>query len=382
MKKQLNLIFLLSLGYFGLLASTKVYSQAPTYSCDIRNEAFVASNIFEFDVYLTRTGVTPLELACINTGILLNTGFVNGGTLTPALLTGSELNASQVPTNIAYDAAARCIKIAPQKPPRIYSTGVTSGTIISNTAGTKYCRVRLTNSVNFGADPVNFTWSMNLMPYHTVVSAFAPGGTPLVNTVITAAASHSVSDNLTLYLEGLYSTGTGNRKAKNASGDNFPGPVADLITIKLASATTPYGIVYTAENVQLYTNGKCSFSIPGSISGSYYIVVKHRNSIETWSASAVSFAGGAVGYNFSTSSSQAFGSNLKAVGGGLYAMYGGDISQDGLVDGTDMASVDNASTGGIVGYVFMDANGDGLVDGSDMALIDNNSTASVTSVKP
>ena len=383
MKKIKLLLPFFSMLFVLVLGTVQLSAQTPAYSCEIRNGSFSAANMFEFDIYLTQVGSAQFEMAAFNTGILLNAGFVNGGTIVPSLIGGSEFLASQVPTQVAYDAGFRCVKLAPQKPPRVYATGITSGTIISNTTGTKVCRMRLTNSVNFGADPLNYSWSMNLQPYHTVVAAFVPNSpNPKVGTIITNSASQSVSNSLTLYLEGLYTTGTGNRKAQDSGGDHFAGPVADLVTVKLASATSPYGIVYTANNVQLYANGKSSFSIPGSLTGSYYIVVKHRNSIETWSAAPVSFAGGAVSYNFSTSLSQAFGSNLKAVGGGFYAMFGGDISQDGLVDGTDMASVDNASTAGVVGYVATDANGDGLVDGSDMALIDNNSTASVASEKP
>jgi hypothetical protein len=63
-------------------------------------------------------------------------------------------------------------------------------------------------------------------------------------------------------------------------------------------------------------------------------------------------------------------------------IYGGDYSQDGAVDGTDMAAIDNASTATLLGYFPEDVNGDGQVDGSDMAMIDNNSTATVTVVRP
>jgi hypothetical protein len=383
MKKALHLIFLFNLGLLCLLSATKTYSQSPTYSCDIRNEVLVASNIFEFDLYLTRSGSIPLELAGFNTGILLNTGFVNGGTITPSLLPGSELNASQVPTNIAYDAAYRCVKIAPKKPPRDYDDRLTSGTVINNTTGTKVCRVQLINSVNFGADPFNYTWSMDLMPYHTVVAAFVPGAFPLVNAIITNATSQSKSDNLTLFLEGLYEEGTGNSKAQDETGDHFAGSVADVISVEFAQDAAPHSAVYTVDNVQLYANGKCSLSVPGALNGSYYIVVKHRNSIETWSALPVSLAGGAISYNFSNAASQAYGDNMKLMGS-VYAIYSADPNQDGTVDGSDMLLIDNASKPPVLhGYNPEDLNGDGSVDGTDMLMVDNNSKPPVVGiVKP
>jgi hypothetical protein len=59
-----------------------------------------------------------------------------------------------------------------------------------------------------------------------------------------------------------------------------------------------------------------------------------------------------------------------------------DVTQDGLVDGSDLATVDNASLYVLMGYNPEDVNGDGLVDGSDMALIDNNSLAVIQAKKP
>jgi hypothetical protein len=364
-----------------ILFGNSLIGQTPAYYCDIRNETFVASNIFEFDLYITRTGSTPLELAGINTGILLNTGFLNGGIIATSLMPGSELNTSQVPTNIAYDAVFRCIKIAPKKPPRDYSTGLTSGTIISNTSGTKVCRVRLTNSVDFGADPLTYTWSMNLWPYHTVVGAFVPGVPHLVSAVITDAASNSQSNQLTLFLEGLYVTGTGNHKVQDETGDHFAGPVADKITVKLANAIS-HTIDYVSTPANLYTNGKCSFSAPGSLSGSYYLVVNHRNSIETWSASPVVLGSGLIAYNFTDSASKAFGDNMIEKGPGQWAFYGGDLNQEGLIDSEDMNIVENASTLPMYGYAVEDVNGDGLVDSGDMNMVENNSVGLVSVITP
>jgi len=73
---------------------------------------------------------------------------------------------------------------------------------------------------------------------------------------------------------------------------------------------------------------------------------------------------------------------MKQYNDGVFAIWGGDVTQDGLVDGSDLAAVDNASISILAGYNTEDCNGDGLVDGSDMALIDNNSLAIVQVIKP
>ena len=116
--------------------------------------------------------------------------------------------------------------------------------------------------------------------------------------------------------------------------------------------------------------------------GSYYVTIKGRNSIETVSSSAVSFAGSTISYNFSSSATQTYGGNIKAVAGGYYTIFAGDVSQDGIVDGSDMALVDNASSQMLMGYNVTDVNGDGIVDGSDMAIVDNNSSAIIRKITP
>ena len=83
------LIFLLPFTLFG---------QTPTYQCDIRNESFVSANEFQFDIYLSRTGTTPFELACFQTGLLINSAFLNGGTISAEIVPStSGLKASQAP---------------------------------------------------------------------------------------------------------------------------------------------------------------------------------------------------------------------------------------------------------------------------------------------
>ncbi|MBK7029744.1 MAG: hypothetical protein IPH45_11235 [Bacteroidales bacterium] len=187
--------------------------------------------------------------------------------------------------------------------------------------------------------------------------------------------------SVTLFLEGLYN-GISMNKARNASGEQFPGDIADQITVELHSGVFPYEIVGSPSVVNLNTNGVASFSLPTFLNGDYYIVVKHRNSLETWSSNPISFAGVLpVIYNFSSLASQAYGNNMKNIGGN-WVVFGGDINQDGIVDGSDMAVIDNGSTLLLMGYNPEDANGDGIVDGSDMAMVDNNSTAVVTVNKP
>ncbi len=101
--------------------------------------------------------------------------------------------------------------------------------------------------------------------------------------------SNSVTLNLKIYIEGFYS-GNGQMRPvlfnDNMSADNT---VSDYVTVELHSATAPYGLV-TSTSALLNRNGNCSVSFPGSVSNnSYYLVIHHRNSVETWSKVPVSF---------------------------------------------------------------------------------------------
>jgi PKD repeat protein len=186
--------------------------------------------------------------------------------------------------------------------------------------------------------------------------------------------------NLTLFLEGLFN-GTGMNKAQNASGNQFPGIIADQIQVRLHQSSPPYSSVSAPYTIDLTTAGNAVLTIPASFNSNYYLSVKHRNSVETWSNQPIPFNSGTISYNFSTAASQAFGNNMKLMNE-KYVFYSGDINQDGLVDSGDMIILDNDATAFAAGYIASDLNGDGISDSGDMILLDNNSTAFVSRVVP
>ena len=194
----------------------------------------------------------------------------------------------------------------------------------------------------------------------------------------------SKSLNLTVFLEGLYNSAMGlMNQAMDMMGPHFGPGIADQVTVELHDAANYGTIVYTANNIDLGTAGTATVTIPTAFGNSYFITIRHRNSIETTSATPVSFAGSVISYDFTTAASQAYGNNLRGMnGGGVFAIWGGDVNQDGIVDAGDMNPVDNLSTAVTFGYVPEDANGDGIVDGGDMNIVDNNSTAIIMANVP
>ncbi len=186
--------------------------------------------------------------------------------------------------------------------------------------------------------------------------------------------------NLTLFLEGLFN-GSSMNKAKDGATDKFPGTIADQIIVELHNAVFPFALAGGPFTVNVNTDGTAHVVIPASLGSSYYIVVKHRNSIETWNSNPLSFSGATVSYNFSSLAGQAYGNNLKLISG-KHVIFGGDVNQDGMVDAADLVAVDNDAANFLSGYLTNDVNGDGVIDATDLVSVHTNSSVFVGKITP
>ncbi|HRB01247.1 MAG TPA: sialidase family protein [Ignavibacteria bacterium] len=122
-----------------------------------------------------------------------------------------------------------------------------------------------------------------------------------------------------------------------------------------------------------------------ALNGNYYKVVKHRNSLETWSNTGTGYSRGSnTHFNFVTPDGQAYGNNQAIVS--LLPFYrgvfSGDCNYDGIIDIADLAIIDNQVSNFTVGYVIGDLNGDLFVDITDYAYADNNANNFITVSKP
>ncbi|MBK8382027.1 MAG: sialidase family protein [Ignavibacteria bacterium] len=157
----------------------------------------------------------------------------------------------------------------------------------------------------------------------------------------------------------------------------------DTARFYLRNAFSPFSIVDSAKTVidSVTYTGTVTFS--NAQTGIYYVVIKGRNMLETWSKSGgeVYTRGTPFTYNFTTAITQAYNSNIKLVGS-KYCNYNGDLDQDGIIDVSDVSLVDNASFNGLTGYVTEDVTGDYFVDVSDVSIVDNNSFSGVQVAAP
>jgi len=96
--------------------------------------------------------------------------------------------------------------------------------------------------------------------------------------------------NLKMFIEGFY-MGGGQMQAVLYNNNLNASPAAcDSVTVELHNAFSPYSI-FTSVNVLLHTDGSADVRFPISVSSnSYYVAVRHRNAIETWSKNPVRFS--------------------------------------------------------------------------------------------
>lgn len=159
----------------------------------------------------------------------------------------------------------------------------------------------------------------------------------------------------------------------------------DSVSVELRNPNPPYALI---NDVDIFSwglvGGKFNVRVPlgNAIPGnSYYVVLKHRNSIATWSAAPVTIGIDSTLYDFTTSVNQAYGNNMTIVDG-LASFYSGDINQDGTIDAEDLSQVENDAANSLSGYVVSDLNGDNFVDAGDLSVVDNNAYIGVYSVIP
>ena len=157
----------------------------------------------------------------------------------------------------------------------------------------------------------------------------------------------------------------------------------DTITIELHDAILTSNIVYETKGL-LSTAGYSTITIPSTLFGnSYYVVLKHRNSVQTWSASPVLMNSFVTGYNF-TIPANVYGGNVVEVepNSGWFGIYSGDINQDEFVDPYDNSILQQDNLDFASGYYPSDLNGDGFVDPYDSMIFGLNNINFVMSDHP
>ena len=242
----------------------------------------------------------------------------------------------------------------------------------------------------------NIQWTSSTTPVNTpnllTTTASVPSTTTYTATVTDAfgcTATNTVTVNVTpcpvactvnLLLQGYYLSGLAMQPVLMNQGRGSSSAITDTVEVNLYHPST-HALVATSR-VPVATNGTISPSF-NVLYGNYYISVKHRNSIEVWSAAPIYLSATQTNYIFYNQASSAYGSNQVEVAPGKWALYSGDLNQDGFIDSFDYPTLDADIYNGIsAAYVATDLNGDGFVDSFDYPIFDANSSIGVSTIAP
>jgi Dockerin type I domain/IPT/TIG domain/Calx-beta domain len=191
----------------------------------------------------------------------------------------------------------------------------------------------------------------------------------------------STTLNLKLFFEGYYNLSTHKMTpAKYNQGGTTDTDIVDDIIVELRNTNNGDLVVSTTATLEIDGNATAQFN--SAYSGSYFIVVKHRNGLETWSATSQTIAGVSFTYDFTTAANNAYGSNQVMLESGVYGIYSGDVNQDGFIDSLDITPISNDSDNFEEGFKSTDINGDGYVDSLDLPIVTNNADNFIEALKP
>ena len=212
---------------------------------------------------------------------------------------------------------------------------------------------------------------------HTFLNAGGCDSVHSLNLTITPCGNSIV--NLKLFFQGYYDGAGLMLPALLNENAGTSTTVTDQITVELRDPNTL--AVVSSVNTLLYTNGTAVCIFP-PVNNSYYIVVRHRNNLVTWSAAPIAIGATPVYYDFSTAASKAYGNNQIQKEPGIWAMYSGDIQQDENIDLLDLSILEVDINNFENGYFVTDLNGDGNVDLLDAPLLEDNVNNFIYSIHP
>lgn len=198
-------------------------------------------------------------------------------------------------------------------------------------------------------------------------------------TVILTSPNTVVSTKI--HIEGFYDTTTNlMRPVMTNQGSASNSTDVGLVTLELIDPNTLTPVATTITMLQ--TDGTATGTFNSALNGLFYLTVKYRNCLKTWSALPLAINSSTPVYDFTNSPSKAYGSNMIEIEPGVWALFSGDLNDDGNVDNSDYTTWETDSNSFSFGNFATDLNGDGNVDNSDYTIWEANSNSFIFAAHP
>lgn len=212
------------------------------------------------------------------------------------------------------------------------------------------------------------------------LSTTGDGGCLSTNSTTVNVSSCPTPLQLKLFIQGYYKSSSNMRPVLFNDGLSTDATDCDSIVVFLHEMQSPYQIVDSVHTI-MQTNGSAICHFTDRV-GLFYISVRSRNAVETWSSMPFQVSNNGSLYDFTSTSSQAYGNNMKQVENGVWAFYSGDINADGNIDNTDYVLLMNDIDDFTFGYQTSDLDGDGNVDLLDLPVLEQNLIQFISSEFP
>src|ERR1035438_5102089 len=263
--KQKFLLFALFLFLLVGLYSPTSYSQ--TYNMWLTHD-ILAGNTYSFDVYIQRTGATPLSVYSFQMVFTYTASTLNGGTLTGVWFNvDSTVQATEAPKTIGLTTSPY-IKCGFN----VNSTGTGSGITISDVTPLKIGTIILTNSVPFTGFPL-VTWYFGGAP-GLPTKIQASNGTLAYAVTANGTFGYAYSAQPTL----LLTSPNGGNSFTNGSAQNITWIASPVISTLKIELTIDNGVTWNpVVNSVAASLGTYSWTVPNTPSTNCKIKITDAN---------------------------------------------------------------------------------------------------------
>jgi hypothetical protein len=348
-------------------------AQSTTFTGNVRGYWFTAPSAFTItSLNVPLTGATQsIAVVKFNGAVPPPTYATTTNAFTTLFLTQNNTNTGSIPCNISVAAGDVIGMLGQMGTVTSYGPAVNPTTTVINGSTVSLTRLGMQFPLTTTApqdlwQEVTATTSIGRVEFQYTSGCEGPR-----TAVPVTVGPCNTTLNLTCFIQGYYDSANAVMVPVLANqGEVTTTGACDSIDVILHTTNSPYTATDSVRTV-LQQNGSAACIFP-ALSGYYYIAIKHRNAVQTWSADSVSFASPIVNYSFASAQTQAYGSNQIEVAPGVWAFYTGDIIVDENVDLVDLGELETGINNFDFGFKATDLNGDGNVDLVDSPLLEAN----------